>query len=200
MWTRRSNTKPLTDEQSALVAQWLPYASKWRSAKCNRLGLRRAMLVEMTVDAMNKALVNAARSFREDKNCSFPKHLWIRLNREFQDAFAGRYDRQYCRETKAKSFGDLIYTRENGWQELGALIDCEPGVSDEGFADLVKGLLPRERQVLTLMFRDGLDQYEAAEVMGCSDSMVHKIKQDALKRLRYKLDASPGQECGSRPC
>lgn len=48
---------------------------------------------------------------------------------------------------------------------------------------------PRERRVLSLLYLDGMKLREAATELGVSISLVHKLHERALDRLRRRLGA-----------
>ncbi|WP_306215784.1 RNA polymerase sigma factor [Actinoplanes sp. RD1] len=77
--------------------------------------------------------------------------------------------------------------------------DRAPGV--DARIDLVRAwwtLSPADREVLALVAFDGLDDGQAATVLGCRPATFRMRLTRARQRLRAALDAAPKQKTGSR--
>ncbi len=118
--------------------------------------------------------------------------------------------------TPAELARELDLTLERYWEwcdEIGAILDgCAP--SGEVFTDgetaerlgerilldgerrgevrqVLSTLPPRHRQVLTLLYFDGLSGREVAEALGLTESRVSQLRRRALEEMRVRLgDAS----------
>jgi len=63
-------------------------------------------------------------------------------------------------------------------------------VASEILGDLLEGLLPRDRLVLTLLYWDGCSVAEAAELTGWTQTMVKVQAYRARKRLKRLIEES----------
>ncbi len=63
----------------------------------------------------------------------------------------------------------------------------DPASGDWALEAFVETLPAREREVILLLFRDGMDTARVAEVLGVSDATVRSTKSHALQRLRKRL-------------
>lgn len=76
-------------------------------------------------------------------------------------------------------------------------------VTDDTLEGGLRELMGRDRDLLDLAYRDGLEDAEIAQVLGCSTSAAKKARQRALARLRQLMRAPPaarGRLTSSRPC
>lgn len=190
---RTRSTTRLTGDQAAFVSRYRPLAIAMAVERCGRSSMWGREYEEMIHDAAEDALIASSRTFDPGLGYKATTHVCFRIGHELTTAMAGKL-RKYRRPPVEIHRLALADPESLAWSDPR---DC---FDDEGFEELIKGLLPRERQVLSLIYRDGLDTYEAAEAMGCSQAYASRVKQEALSRLRYKLDASPGQELSTSPC
>jgi RNA polymerase sigma factor (sigma-70 family) len=64
---------------------------------------------------------------------------------------------------------------------------------DEKISTIVNDVNKQRRQILTLIFRDGLTAQETAEILGCTVAQVYKHKHYAIKKIRDQLIALGGR-------
>ena len=60
----------------------------------------------------------------------------------------------------------------------------------------IEKLPPRQRQVLSMYYGEGLTQWEIGEVMGLVESRICQILGDAARNLRKLVDPSVAAESG----
>ena len=60
-------------------------------------------------------------------------------------------------------------------------------ITDERLSSAISRLNPLRRQILTLIFLEGLSAQETADKLGCSINYVYLLKHRALKTLRDQL-------------
>ena len=73
----------------------------------------------------------------------------------------------------------------------GATTDTHDGASGDDHWELVRGLPPRQRAVLTLRYAADLTHAEIAQALGCSEEAARRAASDGLKTLRQELPDVP---------
>lgn len=79
-----------------------------------------------------------------------------------------------------------LQRRERPWRPADdvATVDGEP----DRFHELLAGLSPRARAIVTLKFHDGLSEREIAEQVGCRPGTVGPTLTRALRRLAEEVE------------
>lgn len=152
----------LTDAQSDLAGRHASLARKmaWRMTK------RRPGLFDEIMSAAFLGLIHAARSYDADRG-SFGPYASNRIRGEILEAIE----------------------RENFHTQGGPSEEIDVPEDDQGpdeFDDIVASLDPRERELITLRYQQGLSQGEAAERLGYSRSWIGQLERAALCRLRER--------------
>lgn len=183
----RAAMPALTDDQSDLVVSGFKLAMRRYHAATRAMPSGSADR-DKAYDAVTWATIDAARTYDSDKG-SFANFLAIRIKMELATAFSGRRPGRYQSPDELRK-GDRSICRH---ADDVAMPECD----DEGFDFLTKGLKPREREALGLIYREGLTEAEAGSVMVISQANVGRLKNTALEYLRWVHNASP-QAVGSR--
>lgn len=81
-------------------------------------------------------------------------------------------------ETHDSEYGDETYRVE---------AEVEQNCSRMGFDEMLVGLNKREKMLLQLMYKEDMNQKEAADAIGISPAMVSFMHKDLMARLRTKF-------------
>lgn len=174
---------PLTEEQSALAANWFPLAMKSFHSAAEAYAPDDSEYRDMLYDASVKATMDTARRFLPEMGRSPGTYLGVRLAGEMKEPARGRLS-GYRRDKDMASLDVLVASGD--WEP-----EARAGESGEGFDHLVSVLKGRERRVIELLFRDGLTETEAASELEISQPAVSQIRQRALVFLKWVHNASP---------
>jgi RNA polymerase sigma factor (sigma-70 family) len=173
---RRSKRKPLTPEQQALAERytWLAGTIAKSFTRSHR------MFREEYFSAARTGLVQAAQSWDSERNVRFSTFASYRIIGECTDVTkAATKDRGVI--------GEPVYTvplwsglqiTDHREQPIDAVYEAE------NFDGRIRCLTPHERLVLRLVFREGLDRYEVAELLGHHNSRLYLLMQPAYDQLR----------------
>jgi RNA polymerase sigma factor (sigma-70 family) len=165
--------EPLTEEQQALAARFVPLARKIaRRYLRKHCGEDRAADVES--DAL-LALVDAAS--RYDGRVRFTTFAWWRIHGEIINGL--NPDRR--RRVKDPRGVPMRYEPEDR-------VDLMAGVdADDAFDGLIGRLPARLALVVSLTYRDGLSRDEVGARLGCTGSNASRLLTRALQRLTEEL-------------
>jgi RNA polymerase sigma-70 factor (ECF subfamily) len=154
-------------------------------------------------DVLQEAYLEAAARLGDYlRRPGLPFHLWLRLVAgdrlaKLHRSHLGTQMRSVAREVPL----DLLPAPDASSAVLAAALagrvdrPSEAAVRAERqrrLQDILEGMDPVDREVLTLRYFEELSLTEAALVMGVSEKAAHKRHVRALSRLRQALAAEPG--------
>lgn len=122
----------------------------------------------------------AMRSYDEGRGVPFPGWAKAKVYGDLRTLFK-QSRRRWSREV-------LALEAEEGDDPIACAGGSDPALSAaeeaDAFADQLKSLAPRQRQLLSLLYQEELTQCEAARRLGISQQAACAMKNRALQKLR----------------
>lgn len=193
----KPSKKRLTDAQSELAGDY------WdRAMRIARIMAKKYPSTHVDWDtAAAFGLCDAAFRFDPSLDNEFWTFAYPRIKYAFIDAMRADRIKGYsrlngkCRNAEASAIVVMsefinVANDENRLLTLEQIIvdvdDCQQPefVSAESFDKAVSCLPRRTRELIRLIYREGLSQKEAGEALGLRESRASQIHADALRRLR----------------
>lgn len=181
------NLIPLTDGQSALVAEYLPLAKRFASiAHAKKQGMNRDDLFDAAVDG----LISASRRYDPATGNKFATYAAYRVKGSIQDFIRDllgfRLKIPAPKIISVESlldWFDLDETSDDLFADLNTVDPLDTLCEDEGVKGILRHLAPRYR-ALALMCFHGLTLRECGAMLGLAESRISQIIIMLQKNLR----------------
>jgi RNA polymerase sigma factor (sigma-70 family) len=194
---------PLTPAQQALAAGQLRMARELAAIA----GKGRPELAEDLESDACLSLVEAARAFRGDRGCRFQSFAYRAIAWRLRNLERHERPKGYRRRSEAPRVFSLADCRA---EAEAAFASDPPGgevEASEEFERLIANLPERFRDVLRLVFVDGLSQVAIAERLGISRETVRRLYVKAAQalgatdtRFPARMNGPSSKGLKERPC
>ncbi|MGI8980536.1 MAG: sigma-70 family RNA polymerase sigma factor [Pirellulaceae bacterium] len=193
----RWEVKPSNDPQDDAVRQLIEKGARW-VMKTYRLGENPAFDISLSTWA------KLSKKKEKKKVQSVDAAFFTTLKRDVADYFK---ELEFERRQKTNSFHNKDGTKSKTWDDLESRKSDELRKDEvwqlqqeEVLPAAISKLQPKNREILTLRFDEGLTRHQVAERFNLSDSQVRTWQEKAETKLRELVDSADSLDIPDFQC